>query len=231
VAGAPPRARRRGRLVRRDGGARRPPRADRERVLTWYPVEVYEEHYLASDDPRRQSGFGGDEERWEAARRPIVEAIHRPGSFLDVGCANGYLLESLVRWSPYPIEPYGLDFSARLVELARARLPQWADRLFVGDALAWEPPRRFDFVRTELMYAPQERRRELVGQLLARVVAPGGRLIVCGYGSPRSGIPTDPVRGILRGWGYEPELEVAAEAPEGGGPIVELAVLVPGGPG
>ena len=111
------------------------------------------------------------------------------------------------------------------------RLPQWADRLFVGDALAWEPPRRFDFVRTELMYAPQERRRELVGQLLARVVAPGGRLIVCGYGSPRSGIPTDPVRGILRGWGYEPELEVAAEAPEGGGPIVELAVLVPGGPG
>ena len=66
----------------------------------WFPVEVYEEHYLASDDPRRQSGFAGDEERWEAARRPIVEAIHRRGSLLDVGCANGYLLESLVHWSP-----------------------------------------------------------------------------------------------------------------------------------
>ena len=38
-------------------------------------------------------------------------------------------------------------------------------------------------------------------------------------------MPTDPVRRILRGWGYEPELELAAEAPEGGGPIVELAVL------
>jgi hypothetical protein len=63
------------------------------------------------------------------------------------------------------------------------------------------------------------------------VVAPGGRLIVCGYGSPRSGIPTDPVRPTLRGWGYEPELELAAEAPEGGGPILELAVLgVPAGP-
>ena len=29
----------------------------------------------------------------------------------------------------------------------------------------------------------------------------------------------------MREWGYEPELEVAEEAPEGGGPIVELAVL------
>jgi SAM-dependent methyltransferase len=191
----------------------------------WFPVEVYEEHYLANDDPRRQSGFGGDDERWEAARRPIAKAIDRSGSFLDVGCANGYLLESLVRWSPHALEPYGLDWSARLVELARARLPQWADRFFAGDVLEWEPPRRFDFVRTELVYAPEERRRELVERLLERVVAPGGRLIVCGYGSPRSGVPTDPVRRILRAWGYEPELELAAEAPERGGPIVELAVL------
>jgi SAM-dependent methyltransferase len=188
-------------------------------------VEVYEESYLASDDPRRQSGFGGDEARWEAARRPIVEAIDRDGSFLDVGCANGYLLESLIRWSERRIEPYGLDFSPRLVELARARLPAWADRIFLGDVLDWEPPRRFDFVRTELVYAPRERRRELVERLLVRVVSPGGRLIVCGYGSPRSGLPTDPVRRLVRSFGFEPELELESEAPEGGGPIVELAVL------
>jgi hypothetical protein len=80
-------------------------------------------------------------------------------------------------------------------------------------------------VRTELVYAPEERRRELVERLLGRAVAPGGRLIVCGYGSPRSGVATDPVRRILRGWGYEPVFELVAEAPEGGGPIVELAVL------
>lgn len=107
----------------------------------WWPVEVYEQHYLESDDPRRQSGFGGDEARWEAARRPIVRAIDRRGTFLDVGCANGYLLESLVRWSPHALEPYGLDFSCRLVDVARARLPQWADRFHVGDALEWEPLR------------------------------------------------------------------------------------------
>ena len=74
-----------------------------------------------------------------------MEAIDRDGSFLDVGCANGYLLESIVRWSERRIEPFGLDFSPRLVELARARLPQWADRIYLGDALEWEPPRRFDF--------------------------------------------------------------------------------------
>jgi SAM-dependent methyltransferase len=191
----------------------------------WWPVEVYEEGYLASDDPRRQSGFGGDEARWEAARRPIVEAIDRDGSFLDVGCANGYLLESIVRWSERRIEPYGLDFSPRLVALARARLPHWAGRIFLGDVLEWEPPRRFDFVRTELVYAPEERRPELVGRLLGRVVEPGGRLIVCGYGSPRSGLPTDPVRRLVRAFGHEPELELEREAPEGGGPIAELAVL------
>ena len=193
--------------------------------MTRLPVEVYEEHYLASDDPRRQSGFGGDEERWKAARRPIVEAIDRDGSFLDIGCANGYLLESIVRWSERRIEPFGLDFSPRLVELARARLPQWADRIYLGDALEWEPPRRFDFVRTELVCAPEERWRDLVAHLLSLVVGPGGRLIVCGYGSPRSGVPAHPVRRIVREWGYEPELELEREAPEGGGPIVELAVL------
>jgi len=191
----------------------------------WWPMEVYEEHYLASEDPRRQSGFGGDEARWEAARRPIVRAIDRPGTFLDVGCANGYLLESLVRWSPHAIEPYGLDFSRRLVDVARARLPPWADRFYVGDALEWEPLRPFDFVRTELVYAPEPRWRELVERLLARAVLPGGRLIVCGYGSPRRGVPAHPVRRIVREWGYKPVFELAEEAPEGGGAILELVVL------
>src|SRR5207253_1317119 len=51
--------------------------------------------YLSSDDPRRQSGKNGDEAAWQESRRPIVEALDRNGSFLDVGCANGYLMESI----------------------------------------------------------------------------------------------------------------------------------------
>ncbi len=173
--------------------------------MSFLPPEVYEEHYLASADPHAGSGFGGDEARWEAARRPIVEAIDRDGSFLDVGCANGLLLESIVAWSPYRIEPYGLDFSPRLVELARRRLPQWADRIYRGDALEWrpEPPRRFDFARTELVYAPPGRERELVEQLRSYA----DRVIVCGYGGGRRNLPVPDVGGQLRGLGYEPELE------------------------
>jgi SAM-dependent methyltransferase len=92
---------------------------------------------------------------------------------------------TLVGWTPHGIEPYGLDFAPALAELARRRLPQWADRIFVGaDALTWEPPTRFDFVRTELVYVPAERRPRLVERLLADVVAPGGRLILSGYGQP-----------------------------------------------
>ena len=188
-------------------------------------ARIFEDAYLAGENPRIQSGFGGDEARWEAARRPIAAAIDRDGAFLDVGCASGHLLDCLVRWTPHRIEPYGLELAPGLAELARRRLPGWADRIFVGNALTWDPPRRFDFVRTELVYVPAERRRAFLERLLAEVVAPGGRLILCGYGSPRSGVQPDPVRSIVRSFGLEPELELDVEAPEGGGSIVELAVL------
>jgi hypothetical protein len=186
---------------------------------------IFEAAYLEGDNPRAQSGFGGDEARWEAGRRPITKAIDRAGTFLDVGCASGYLMESIVRWSPHRIEPYGLELGPAIADLARSRLPQWADRIFVGNALTWQPPRRFDFVRTELVYVPGERQQALVERLLDGVVAPGGRLIVCGYGSPRSSVTTHPVRQLVRSYGLEPELEYTAEAPEGGGAIVEVAVL------
>lgn len=86
----------------------------------WYARQrsVLEHAYLASDDPHEQSGFAGDPARWRRARRPIVEAIHRDVSLLDVGCANGLLMESLAEWAAeegWRIEPYGLDISEALV--------------------------------------------------------------------------------------------------------------------
>jgi SAM-dependent methyltransferase len=186
---------------------------------------IFDAAYLTEDGPRGQSGFGGDEARWEAGRRPIADAVDRDGSFLDIGCANGHLLECLLRWSAHRVEPYGLDFASAVAQLARERLPQWADRIYTGNALTWEPPRRFDFVRTELVYVPQERRRDYVKRLLDRFLEPEGRLIVCGYGSPRSGLAADPVGDELRALGFEPEEEHDREAPEGGGPIVRIACL------
>jgi SAM-dependent methyltransferase len=194
---------------------------------SWFAgmAAIFEAAYLEGENPRAQSGFGGDEARWERARRPITDAIDRDGSFLDIGCANGHLLECIVRWSKHRVEPYGLELSPVLAELARRRLPQWADRIFVGNALTWDPPRRFDFVRTELVYVPAERTRALLERLLSDFAVRGGSVIVCGYGSPRSGIPADPVGATVRNLGFEPEFVRVVEAPEGGGAIIELAVV------
>jgi hypothetical protein len=49
--------------------------------------------YLAGDNPRAQSGHSGDAERWEGARRLVLDAVDRSGSFLDIGCASGHLME------------------------------------------------------------------------------------------------------------------------------------------
>src|SRR5436190_8434793 len=139
--------------------------------------------YLASDNPRGQSGYSGDEARWTHARGLIADAINRDGTFLDVGCANGYLMESMQRWCAakgVAIEPYGLDIAPELADLARQRLPQWSERIFVGNALDWRPPMRFDFVRT-CMYVPRRRRADLIRHLLDEVVAPRGRLIIGVY--------------------------------------------------
>jgi SAM-dependent methyltransferase len=106
-----------------------------------------------------------------AGRRPAPDrrGIYGDGSFLDVGCASGHLLECLVTWSPHRIEPFGLELTPRLAELARRRLPQWADRIYVGNALMWEPTRWFDFVRTELVYVPADRRADYVHRFAERV--------------------------------------------------------------
>jgi predicted pyridoxine 5'-phosphate oxidase superfamily flavin-nucleotide-binding protein len=188
-----------------------------ERLTGTWPPEIYEAHYLAAGTPAGGSGHGGDAASWEAVRRPIADAIDRSGTFLDIGCANGLLMESIAVWTEHDVEPYGLDFARRLVEEARRRLPQWADRIFLGDARTWEPPRRFDFVRTELVYVEESERPAYVEGLLERFLAPAGRLLVCGYGG-------DGVRAPLREWGYAPVLEREWVSPRSG-LRCELAVL------
>lgn len=175
----------------------------------WYAAvgERLETAYLATDDPFAQSGMRADAARWERGRRPIVAAIDRDGTFLDVGCANGLLMESVATWAEdagYRVEPYGLDLSPALAALARRRLPRWADRVFVGNGVDWRPPFRFDYVRTELVYVPPARQPALVDRLLHEVVTPGGRLVVCSYGSSRLPLSrVEPVGDTLRGWGHE----------------------------
>ena len=90
------------------------------------------------------------------------------------------------------IEPYGLDISPELADLARRRWAQWADRVYVGNAINWQPPMRFDFVRTGLEYVPIRRQRDLVERLLHEVVAPGGRLIIGAFKGERDETRAEP---------------------------------------
>ena len=94
--------------------------------------------YLAAESVQGGSGHSGTAADWEYSRGIVAEAVDRSGTFLDVGCANGLLMESVARWGldkGLSIEPFGLDISAELAALARSRLPAWADRIFVGNAL------------------------------------------------------------------------------------------------
>jgi len=154
--------------------------------------------YLSQTDPWRQSGQSGPYERWQALRKPIADCIDHNGSFLDIGCANGYLLECCLRWTAergIHIDPYGVDISASLVELAKQRLPAHVENFYVANAFNWLPLRTFDFVRTELVYVPGVYEREYVTRLLERIVAQGGCLLVANYNEGQA----DPMRGLLPG--------------------------------
>jgi SAM-dependent methyltransferase len=147
---------------------------------------LLEASYLRERTPRGGSGFGGTAADWRAQRGHLCQAVEQDGSFLDVGCANGHLAESMVAWCAergVRLEPYGVDLSAALVAEARRRLPQWAERFWVGNALDWTAPggRRFDCVHTLLDLVPAARLAEMVGHQLEQLVAPGGRLLVSSY--------------------------------------------------
>ena len=83
--------------------------------------------------------------------------------------------------------------SPALAELARRRLPQWADRIWTGNAVDWRPPAglRFDYVHILLDSVPRARRADLVRHHLAHTVRPGtGRLLVSDYAAdPAAGHP------------------------------------------
>ncbi|MGH8945824.1 MAG: class I SAM-dependent methyltransferase [Acidimicrobiia bacterium] len=183
-------------------------------------AKALEMAYLGSDDPILQSGFHGGRERWVAERSPLIDAIHRDGTFLDVGCANGLLAADVVDWAAergYRIEPFGIDLGRRLVALARQRLPEHAVNFVAADAWTWAPDRRWTFVYSLLDLGPMD----LWCQWLRRLhgwVEPDGRLIVGSYGSRSRGEDPMDVRRVLEDCG----IEVAGSSVGGEGPIARF---------
>lgn len=176
-----------------------------------------ESAYLESDDPIAQSGFAGGRERWVAERSPLIEATDRDGDFLDVGCANGLLAADVTEWAAdrgFTLTPHGIDLGSRLVDLARSRLPEYADNFVTANAWTWQPDRRWTFVYSLLDLSPPELWYEWVHRLLGWV-EPGGRLILGSYGSRSRGVvPTD-VTAVIQGCGLSVEGSSA-----GGEPVI-----------
>ncbi len=157
---------------------------------------MLETAYIAGKQPWQQSGLGlhsnRSAEQWEVLRKPVADCMDRSGTFLDIGCANGYLLDCVMRWAgerEIEITPYGLDLSAKLVALARQRLPDYANQMYVGNAWDWAPPQTFDYVRTELVYVPDELHRAYLTRLLDKFLSPGGKLLVAEYRSRTNTAP------------------------------------------
>jgi SAM-dependent methyltransferase len=168
-------------------------------------LDELERSYLRESDPIRASGFGGGPERWRAEREPLLDAVEADGDILDVGCANGYLLECLLRWGRergLALVPHGLDRSAALVELARERLPDFAGNLHVGNSWTWRPPRRYRYVYAIYDCVPADYLPEYVERLLGGAVADSGRLILGAYGSRSRGLDPFDVAGFLLSEGY-----------------------------
>jgi hypothetical protein len=88
------------------------------------------------------------------------------------------------------VEPYGIDLSPGLVSRARSRLPQWSERIWVGNAVDWVHPDgcRFDYVHTLVDCVPANRRHAMVEHQLRHLVGPGGRLLVSHFLPPTTRI-------------------------------------------
>ena len=164
-----------------------------EAAWAGFVTDALAEAYLIDDDPIWQSGFDGSPAQWRQAREPILAAVDRDGSLLDVGCATGHLMECLNQWAlerGCRLHVAGVDLSPALVRAARGRLPHLVDRIHHGHALTWRAPERYTYVRTGLEYVPESSQPALLRHLLETAVAPGGRLIV----GPVSGPAVDSVR-------------------------------------
>jgi len=161
--------------------------------------------YLESSDPRLQSGFGGGPARWRSEREPILDAVQRHGSLLDLGCANGFLVECLRGWGAergFALVPFGLDLSAELIDLARQRLSEFTSNFYVGNAWSWSPPQRFTYVYSLADVVPLTHLRSYLSRLRREFLEPDGRLIIGSYGSHSRQVPPLNLEQLLPSYGF-----------------------------
>lgn len=180
---------------------------DEEELHHWFTSlkDELETAYIRNEEPWEQSGYYGSEELWTAARKPVADCVEDSGSFLDIGCANGYLLECILKWTSkrnLEIIPYGIDLAEKLIKMAKERLPEYAGNLYTGNGWDWENPVRFDYVRTELVYVPEHLQNKYLDRILKTYLTENGKLLVAEYGLSFRPPNTSYIGNLLEAWGY-----------------------------
>lgn len=136
----------------------------------------------------------GFDERWRsAASRSCLR--DRPSRVLDLCCGTGDLVARLARTAPPKTEVVGLDFSPRMLELARHKLERAAPgrtvELIEGNAAEMPfPAGAFDAVGIAFAFRNLTWRNPLRDPALAevrRVLRPGGRFTIVETSQPRWG--------------------------------------------
>ena len=174
---------------------------------------LLEQAYVQGGDGPRGSGSGnasvGD---WRAKRQHLTMPMDRDGSWLDVGCANAFLMASLPSWCAERgviIDPFGLELLPEVADLARTLHPELAERIWTGSVMRWTPPRRFTYVTALEDQVPPTRLGGLVRRLLEEFVEPGGRLVISAYTDP--GCHPRDLFGDLTACGHAPDGRIFIE--------------------
>jgi 2-polyprenyl-3-methyl-5-hydroxy-6-metoxy-1,4-benzoquinol methylase len=186
-------------------------KALKEGVITeeeWYSsqAKATTKAYCSKTSPWAQCGHGGTEETWTYSRiMPLLETLHKSGSFIDIGCAVGYINESLHKWtkdSPIDIIYFGVDICEELINIAKERMPIFKENYFVGNIDNWIPPHKFDFVRThEINYVPENKHKKFINNLIQNYVKSNGRLIIGPYSEPKG---QDELETYIQHLGFKP---------------------------
>ncbi len=98
--------------------------------------------------------------------------------------------------------------SAKLVELAKERLPECKNNIFVGNAWNWRISLTFDYVRTELVYVPDYLQKQYVNNLI-QLLGDRGKLLVTEYLLTKGPYSIPKLSNILNEWGYQISKQVS----------------------
>ena len=135
----------------------------------------------AADWDRFYDGRDAEAHRVRSRLDAAVELIGPgPGDVLDVGVGSGRLLATLAEhgWSGHGVDP-----EPAMLDLARTRVPEGAERLRVGRAEELPfPPASFDVVA--LLGVLEYTRLDAALAEAARVLRSGGRAVIGVHGCP-----------------------------------------------